>query len=350
MIALLSLIGITPVIGFLLIGIFNRFVKKKNWTNDIRSTVQITLKKGLALCPGPIGAVKNHTEHKKNIFPTIAKVRNVAIAILLFCLVIPSCIVIQDPAVKPSLPQYDSFKNWLEVPYIERNHSNDSKKERIYTVDFENIILEAPLAAEIMPTQGRSRVEIIAPDKVLKRLIIEKNSQFLSLRFGQGSTFFRPNQIQLRIYVRRLLTLQSRSNIVFPQEMFQPQLHISAQKQIEGSFNVDHIFIETYEDGYFSGIVRAAQLDLAARDRSHIEIYGKAGEVTILAERSAFIDAKGLSVEIARIQASGQTTSMLSVSRQVNASANGNAEVTIFGDLNLLTYLNKTENGRIIIR
>lgn len=177
MILLLSIIGSVVVIDFLFICIFKYFIQHKNRVNNTWGNWEVVLKGRPDLILNPINVVKNYTKQKKDSCSTIAKAQNVAtISILLFCLVASSCIVIQDPAAKPGLPQYDSFDNWQEVPYTESSHHNDSEKERIYIVDFENIILDAPLAAEIIPTRERSRVEIIAPEKILKRLRIEKRS------------------------------------------------------------------------------------------------------------------------------------------------------------------------------
>lgn len=80
MAVLLIIIGILIVGVFLLIGIFNRFVKNKNVVNDAWSNVDVALKRRHDLIPNLVNVVKAYATHEKETLSDIVKARNAAVA------------------------------------------------------------------------------------------------------------------------------------------------------------------------------------------------------------------------------------------------------------------------------
>lgn len=261
---------------------------------------------------------------------------------------IQSCIVVQEGA-NSNILEYRDFQNWQTVPFSEKNHSQDSGTKRVYIVNFNKIILDVPMAAEIIPTRRQSRVEISAPTSILNRLLVEKDRDFLSLRLGNGSSFYRPEQVQLRIYVDQLMMVQTKRELFFPEQMVLPQLDILAAHHIEGDFRIDHLSIETLENGSYTGIVRASQLILNARNGSSMEIYGRVGKVKAHGENLATIDGKGLNAEVVNLHAAQDASLIFSASQCARAQAFDNAKIVIFGNTGLATDFMKTGNGQITL-
>ena len=273
--------------------------------------------------------------------------KRLLVIIPLLILMPSACIIVQDSVTTSRPLEYQDFKNWQKIPFTENKTHSGTK--RTYQVDFDKLLLTIPLQTEIVPTNRRSRVEIIAPDKILKRFLVEKDQGYLSLRFGEGATFFKPSEASLKVYVNRLLLLQTEREVFFSQEMIQPQLDILSSHHIEGDFRVDRLSIKTHKGGSYSGIIRAAQLFLDARDNSHIEVYGRVGLTEVNAGNLVSIDGKGLNTETAILSAKQNAKIDIAVERHVKARASDQAQIKVFGTPNLTSDLMENENGQITL-
>ncbi len=81
MITVLILIGIIVVLGFLLVGIFNRFVKNKNVVKDGWSNIDVALKRRYDLIPNLVETVKGYAAHERTTLEDVIKARNAAMAV-----------------------------------------------------------------------------------------------------------------------------------------------------------------------------------------------------------------------------------------------------------------------------
>lgn len=78
---ILLLIGIIVVIAFLLVIIFNRFVKNKNMVKDAWSNIDVALKRRYDLIPNLVETVKGYAAHEKNTLESVINARNTAMAV-----------------------------------------------------------------------------------------------------------------------------------------------------------------------------------------------------------------------------------------------------------------------------
>lgn len=81
MVTLLVILGIVLLIGFLLVGIFNRFVKNKNTVKDAWSNIDVALKRRYDLIPNLVETVKGYASHEKETLEAVIQARNAAMAV-----------------------------------------------------------------------------------------------------------------------------------------------------------------------------------------------------------------------------------------------------------------------------
>ena len=78
---ILLLIGVLVVIAFLLVIVFNRFVKNKNVVKDAWSNIDVALKRRYDLIPNLVETVKGYAAHEKNTLESVINARNAAMAV-----------------------------------------------------------------------------------------------------------------------------------------------------------------------------------------------------------------------------------------------------------------------------
>lgn len=77
----LLFIGVIVVIAFLLVIVFNRFVKNKNVVKDAWSNIDVALKRRYDLIPNLIETVKGYAAHEKTTLESVINARNAAMAV-----------------------------------------------------------------------------------------------------------------------------------------------------------------------------------------------------------------------------------------------------------------------------
>ncbi|MCB0453102.1 MAG: LemA family protein [Aequorivita sp.] len=75
------LIGVIIVIAFLLVIVFNRFVKNKNVVKDAWSNIDVALKRRYDLIPNLVETVKGYAAHEKATLESVINARNAAMAV-----------------------------------------------------------------------------------------------------------------------------------------------------------------------------------------------------------------------------------------------------------------------------
>ncbi|HLT49591.1 MAG TPA: LemA family protein [Aequorivita sp.] len=75
------LIGVIIVIAFLLVIVFNRFVKNKNVVKDGWSNIDVALKRRYDLIPNLVETVKGYAAHEKTTLESVIRARNAAMAV-----------------------------------------------------------------------------------------------------------------------------------------------------------------------------------------------------------------------------------------------------------------------------
>ena len=75
------LIGVIIVIAFLLVIVFNRFVKNKNVVKDAWSNIDVALKRRYDLIPNLVETVKGYAAHEKTTLENVINARNAAMAV-----------------------------------------------------------------------------------------------------------------------------------------------------------------------------------------------------------------------------------------------------------------------------
>jgi LemA protein len=81
MVLLLILIGITLLLGVILVGVFNKFVKNKNTVKDGWSNIDVALKRRYDLIPNLVETVKGYASHEKETLEAVIQARNAAMAV-----------------------------------------------------------------------------------------------------------------------------------------------------------------------------------------------------------------------------------------------------------------------------
>lgn len=75
------LLVIVLLLGFLVMQIFNRFVKNKNMVKDAWSNIDVALKRRYDLIPNLVETVKGYATHEKSTFEEVVKARNAAMSV-----------------------------------------------------------------------------------------------------------------------------------------------------------------------------------------------------------------------------------------------------------------------------
>lgn len=81
MTTLIIIIVIVLLVAFLLVQIFNRFVKNKNMVKDAWSNIDVALKRRYDLIPNLVETVKGYATHEKSTFEEVVKARNAAMSV-----------------------------------------------------------------------------------------------------------------------------------------------------------------------------------------------------------------------------------------------------------------------------
>ncbi len=74
----LLLIGVIVVVAFLLVIVFNRFVKNRNVVKDAWSNIDVALKRRYDLIPNLVETVKGYAAHEKTTLESVINARNAA--------------------------------------------------------------------------------------------------------------------------------------------------------------------------------------------------------------------------------------------------------------------------------
>jgi len=75
------LLGVLLVLVFLLVIVFNRFVKNRNVVKDAWSNIDVALKRRYDLIPNLIETVKGYAAHEKTTLENVINARNSAMAV-----------------------------------------------------------------------------------------------------------------------------------------------------------------------------------------------------------------------------------------------------------------------------
>ena len=81
MTTMIILLGLIVLIAFLLVGIFNRFVKNRNTVNDAWSNIDVALKRRYDLIPNLVETVKGYAKHEKSTLEEVINARNAAMQV-----------------------------------------------------------------------------------------------------------------------------------------------------------------------------------------------------------------------------------------------------------------------------
>ena len=75
------LLGVLLVLVFLLVIVFNRFVKNRNVVKDAWSNIDVALKRRYDLIPNLVETVKGYAAHEKTTLENVINARNSAMAV-----------------------------------------------------------------------------------------------------------------------------------------------------------------------------------------------------------------------------------------------------------------------------
>ena len=75
------LLGVLLVLVFLLVIVFNRFVKNRNVVKDAWSNIDVALKRRYDLIPNLVETVKGYAAHEKKTLENVINARNSAMAV-----------------------------------------------------------------------------------------------------------------------------------------------------------------------------------------------------------------------------------------------------------------------------
>ncbi len=75
------ILGVLLVLVFLIVIIFNRFVKNKNVVKDAWSNIDVALKRRYDLIPNLVETVKGYATHEKTTLENVINARNAAMAV-----------------------------------------------------------------------------------------------------------------------------------------------------------------------------------------------------------------------------------------------------------------------------
>ena len=81
MTALFIILGIIILLAVILVGIFNRFVKNRNFVKDAWSNIDVALKRRYDLIPNLVETVKGYARHEKSTLEEVIKARNAAMRV-----------------------------------------------------------------------------------------------------------------------------------------------------------------------------------------------------------------------------------------------------------------------------
>jgi LemA protein len=78
MTSLLIILGIVLVFGFILAGLYNRFVALRNRTDEAWADIDVQLKRRYDLIPNLVNTVKGYAAHESGVFQKVTEARSLA--------------------------------------------------------------------------------------------------------------------------------------------------------------------------------------------------------------------------------------------------------------------------------
>jgi len=78
--SLLIAVGVIALIAFILVQVYNKFVKNRNVVKDAWSNIDVALKRRHDLIPNLVETVKGYATHEKETFENVVKARNAAMS------------------------------------------------------------------------------------------------------------------------------------------------------------------------------------------------------------------------------------------------------------------------------
>ena len=75
------ILGILAIIVFLIISVYNRFVRNRNLVKDAWSNIDVALKRRYDLIPNLVETVKGYAAHEKETLERVIQARNAAMAV-----------------------------------------------------------------------------------------------------------------------------------------------------------------------------------------------------------------------------------------------------------------------------
>ncbi len=75
------ILAILALLVFLVVSVYNRFVKNRNLVKDAWSNIDVALKRRYDLIPNLVETVKGYAAHEKETFERVIKARNAAMAV-----------------------------------------------------------------------------------------------------------------------------------------------------------------------------------------------------------------------------------------------------------------------------
>ncbi|WP_243431473.1 LemA family protein [Algoriphagus lutimaris] len=77
----LIILAVALAVGFMLVSIFNRFVRNKNTVKDAWSNIDVALKRRYDLIPNLVETVKGYAAHEQKTVEKVIQARNAAMAV-----------------------------------------------------------------------------------------------------------------------------------------------------------------------------------------------------------------------------------------------------------------------------
>ena len=79
--SILIILAVVVALGFMIVAIFNRFVRNKNMVKDAWSNIDVALKRRYDLIPNLVETVKGYASHEKETLEKVILARNAAMAV-----------------------------------------------------------------------------------------------------------------------------------------------------------------------------------------------------------------------------------------------------------------------------
>lgn len=259
--------------------------------------------------------------------------RSIPLFILSACAVLASC-----------EGKHDRHRNTGKDSWVKKVVAKDDgpMRQRETAGSFDEIEVSQAISAEIVKSDVE-KVVISAPENIIDEVLAEISGGKLHIHYKAGIRVMDSHNVSAKIYAKDFSKLEANSagTITVKDKFVQDktEIEISSSSSVSGDLEANKLEISADSSGSFSGKIWAVDLEVEASSAAGIDISGKAKNAEISSSSGSSIEAKEVTVQHLKADASSGASVSVTVSSSIAAEASAGGSVDIYkrGSVNAVT-------------